>query len=95
MPLINPQLGLNIPENRSQALLLPAKLQCNSITPLQALSPPGAQMAEVMFPSKLADDNRKNKVKPYYLNQCKNRLRKYQSEAMRYFSDLFYTPFVL
>ena len=78
MPLINLQLGLNIPENRSQALHLPAKLQCNSITPLQALSPPGAQMVEVMFTSKPADDNRKNIVKPYYLNQCKNRLRKYQ-----------------
>lgn len=93
MPLSDPQLGLNISENRSQALFSPANLQCNSITPSQVFSPSGAQMAEVMFTSKPADDNTKNTGKPNYLNQCKNRLRKYQSEAMRDFSDLVYAPF--
>ena len=50
-------------------------------------------MAEVMFTSKLADDNTKNTGKPNYLNQCKNILRKYQSEPMHDFSDLVYAPF--
>lgn len=101
MSLINPQLGLNFPENRSQSVFqLPANVQCNNVTPSQVFSPStssqansGAQMADVMFPVKPADDNTKNAVKPNYLTQCKNRLRRYQSETMHDFSDLLYAPF--
>lgn len=52
----------------------------------------GVQMAEMMFASKSSDDNRNRAAKPNYLNQCKNRLRKYQSDAMRDFSDILYSP---
>lgn len=101
LSFINPQLGLNFPENRSQALFhLPANVQCINVTPSQVFSPSsassqassGAQMADVMFAAKPGDDNTKNAVKPIYLNQCKNRLRRYQSETMHNFSDLLYAP---
>lgn len=52
-------------------------------------------MAEVMFILKSVDDNIKNIGKFNYFNQCKNRLRKYQSEVMRDFFDLVYVFFVL
>lgn len=50
-------------------------------------------MAEVMFILKSVDDNIKNIGKFNYFNQCKNRLRKYQSEVMRDFFDLVYVFF--
>lgn len=56
-------------------------------------TPTGMQLAE-MFVSKSSEDNGKHFAKPNYLSQCKSRLRKYQSDAIRDFADVFYMPFV-
>ena len=98
----NQHLRLGIPASESQPLLV-RNVPSNSVTPFQGnhlLSPvpsyhsiSGSQMAEMMYPSKSADDSIKNAAKPNYLNQCKNRLRKYQTEAMRDLADLIYAPF--
>ena len=52
----------------------------------------GMQLAEMFVPN-TSEDNGKHSAKPNYLNQCKSRLRKYQSDAMRDFADLLYMPF--
>ena len=53
----------------------------------------GSQLVEMMFVPKPSDHNGKHTAKPNYLTQCKSRLRKYQSDSMRNFADLFYMPF--
>ena len=58
---------------------------CSSMT--------GMQLAEMMFVPNPSEDNGKHSAKPNYLNQCKSRLRKYQSDAMRDFADVLYMPF--
>ena len=74
-----------VPTIQAQARLLVSHTpSCSSVT--------GMQLRE-MFVPKPSEDNGKHVVKPNYLNQCKTRLRKYQSDAMRDFADMLYMSF--
>ena len=50
-------------------------------------------LAEMIFVHSPSENNGKQASKPNYLNQCKSRLARYQSDAMRDFADVLHMSF--
>ena len=53
----------------------------------------GMQLAEIMFVPNSSENNEKHAAKPNYLNQCKSRLCRHQSDAIGDFAEVLYMLF--